>query len=191
MIPTNFLILSSTAIPVDLRFLMILTLFLSVAAFVMGAFSVYLFFKFYRDTIKPLPVLIHSVTENNISLRLFNNGNSAFFISKFLVSKDNKVTKSIADFLPLVDENTGYISVSIIREGMKVMPEQSVKIFEFDLTWLDAGLDLDKVNEIIQHLDGLTFEAQCKDIGKRYKTMIRKSISLDHSGLGKTKSKTK
>jgi hypothetical protein len=179
MILTFINLLSSMVIPVDLRFLVILTLFLSVAAFVMGAFSVYLFFKFYRDTIKPLPVLIHGVTGNNISLRLLNSGNSPFFISKFFVSKDNRVSGSIADFLPLVDENTGYISLSIIREGMKVMPEQSVKIFEFDLTWLDAGLDLDKIREIISHLDGLSFELHCRDIGKRYTTMIRKSISLD------------
>jgi hypothetical protein len=157
----------------------ILTLFLSAAAFVMSAFSVYLFFKFYRDTIKPLPLLMQSVTENSISLRLVNSGNSPFFISKFYVTKDGKVSGSIADFLPLVDEDTGYLSLSIIREGMKVMPEQSVKIFEFDLTGFDAGLDLEKIREIIRHLDGLTFEVQCQDIGKRYKSTIRKSLALE------------
>ena len=92
MILNTVFILSSTSIPVDLRFLVILTLFLSAAAFVMSAFSVYLFFKFYRDTIKPLPVLVHSVTENSISLRLVNSGNSPFFISKFYVTKDGKVS---------------------------------------------------------------------------------------------------
>jgi len=179
MILKTVFFLSSTSIPVDLRFLVILTLFLSAAAFVMSAFSVFLFFKFYRDTIKPLPVLLHSVTENSISMRLVNSGNSPFFISKFYVTKDGKVSGSIADFLPLVDEDTGYLSLSIIREGMKVMPEQSVKIFEFDLTWFDAGVDLEKIREIIRHLDGLTFEVQCQDIGKRYKSTIRKSLSLE------------
>jgi hypothetical protein len=172
-------LLSIPSIPVDLRFLVILTLFLSVAAFVMSAFSVFLFFKFYRDTIKPLPVLLRGVTDNEISLRLINSGNSPFFISKFFVTKDNRTSGSIADFLPLVDEDTGYLSLSIIREGMKVMPEQSVKIFEFDLTGFDAGLDPEKIREIIRHLDGLTFEVHCHDIGKRYKTTIRKSLALD------------
>ena len=181
MILTNVFLLSSTTIPVDLRFLVILTLFLSVSAFVMSAFSVFLFFKFYRDTIKPLPILLHGVTENSISLRLVNSGNSPFFISKFFVSKDNRVSGSISDFLPLVDEDTGYITLSIIREGMKVMPEQSIKIFEFDLTWFDERLDLEKIRDIIRHLDGLTFEMHCHDIGKRYKTTIRKSISIDQS----------
>ena len=173
------LLLSIPSIPVDLRFLVILTLFLSVAAFVMSAFSVLLFLKFYRDTIKPLPVLRHSVTENSISLRLVNNGNSPFFISKFFVSRDNRVSGSVADFLPLVDEDTGYLSLTIIREGMKVMPEQSLKIFEFDLTWFDAGLDLDKIRDIIRHIDNLTFEVHCHDIGKRYKTVIRKSLAME------------
>lgn len=179
MQPETFFLLAVPSIPVDLRFLVILTIFLSVAAFVMSAFSVYLFFKFYRDTIKPLPILVHAVTENSISLRLLNSGNSPFFISKFFVSKDNKVSGSISDFLPLVDEDTGYITLSIIRDGMKVMPEQSVRIFEFDLTWFDANLDLEKIRGIIRHLDGLTFEVHCHDIGKRYKTTIRKSITLD------------
>lgn len=178
---TCMILLSATTIPVDLRFLLILTLFLSLAAFVMSAFSVFLFFKFYRDTIKPLPFLLHGVTANSISLRLVNSGNSPFFISKFFVSRDNRISGSIADFLPLVDEDTGYLSLSIIREGMKVMPEQSVKIFEFDLTWFDAGLDLEKIRDIISHLDGLSFEVHCHDIGKRYKTTIRKSISLDQT----------
>lgn len=172
------MLLSSTLIPVDLRFLVIITLFLSVAAFVMSAFSVFLFYKFYRDTIKPLPALIPSVTENNISLRLFNNGNSPFFISGFRVSKHDKSSGSISDFLPLIDENTGYISVTIIREGLKVMPEQSLKIFEFDLTGFDSGIDPAMVHEILRHLDGLSFEVQCRDIGKRYKTVIRKTMTL-------------
>ena len=173
------ILLSSTSIPVDLRFLVILTLFLSVASFVMSAFSVYLFFKFYRDNIKPLPVLVHAITGNSISLRLINSGNSPFFISKFMVAKDNRVSGSITDFLPLVDEDTGYLSLSIIREGMKVMPEQSVKIFEFDLTWFEAGVDLDKIRDIIRHLDGLNVEVHCHDVGKRYKTTIRKILSPD------------
>ncbi len=172
------MLLSSTLIPVELRFLVIITLFLSVAAFVMSAFSVFLFYKFYRDTIKPLPALIPSVTENNISLRLFNNGNSPFFISGFRVSKHDKSSGSISDFLPLIDENTGYISVTIIREGLKVMPEQSLKIFEFDLTGFDTGIDPAMVREILRHLDGLSFEVQCRDIGKRYKTVICKTMTL-------------
>lgn len=172
------MMLLSSMIPVDLRFLVIITLFLSVAAFVMSAFSVFLFYKFYRDTIKPLPALIPSVSENNISLRLFNNGNSPFFISGFRVSKNNRSSGSISDFLPLIDENTGYISVTIIREGLKVMPEQSLKIFEFDLSAFDAGIDTGVVRDILVHLDGLSFEVHCRDIGKRYKTVIRKNLTI-------------
>ena len=175
---TSFL-LAVPSIPVDLRFLVILTIFLSAAAFVMSAFSVYLFFKFYRDTIKPLPALLHQVTADSITLRLVNSGNSPFFISKYDVSKHGKTSGSIADFLPLVDEDTGYLSLSIIRVGMKVMPEQSVKIFEFDLTGFDAGLDVEKIRDIIHHLDGLTFEVQCHDIGKRYRSAVRKSLALE------------
>ena len=181
MIPTNLLMLSSTAIPVDLRFLVILTLFLSVAAFVMSGFSGYLFLKFYRDTIKPMPVLIHEVNERCISLRLLNNGNSPFFISKFSVSKNGKTSPSVAVFLPLVDEQTGYLSTSVIKENMKILPEQSIRIFEFDLSGFGSGLDLEQLREMIRQLDGLTFELSCSDIAKHFRTNIRKSISIDPS----------
>lgn len=173
------MLLLSTMIPVDLRFLVIITLFLSVAAFVMGAFSVFLFYKFYRDTIKPLPVLIPAVTDFNISLRLLNSGNSPFFISKFFVSKDDRVASGISGFLPFIDESTGYLSVTNIREGMKILPEQSIKIFEFDLTGFDKDLDLDSIKDIITHLNGLTFEVHCQDIAKRYSTPVRKTLSLE------------
>ena len=163
----------------EFRIVVIITVFLSVAAFFMSGFALWLFYKFYRDTIKPLPKLVLQTTETNISLKLVNLGNNPFYIHKFFVSREDRVEGSVMTFLPLINEGTGYMSYTPVVEGRKVVPDQSVSIFEFDLAMQRSGISLQDIQQVIDHLEGLLIEAQCEDIGKKYITTIQKKIIID------------
>jgi len=179
MTPDHLLFLTDRTISSEFRLLVIFTIFLSIAAFLLSSFSVYLFYKFYRDTIKPLPKLLLNSAENSISLKLFNMGNNPFYIHKFFISKGDKITSTIVNFLPLINEGTGYMSYTPVIDGRKVAPDQHVKIFEFDLAQQQASISIKDIQNVIDHLNGLNIEAHCHDIGKKYETVIRKKIVID------------
>jgi len=167
-----------STIPVEFRILFILVIFLSLSAFFMSLFSVFLFYKFYRDTIRPIPLFLFSNSEKGISLKLLNNGHSAFYIHKFFASKNGKISETIGEFLPLIHNESLYSSFSTSIEGRKVMPDQSIKIFELDFEFLGSYIKPEEIDDLIRSLNDIIFEVHCHDIGKRYKSIARESISI-------------
>lgn len=179
MVALTLLTINYEIIPSEIRIFMILLIFLSLSAFILSLFSTFLFYKFYRDTIKPRPQFLYNLTKTDISFKLYNNGHSAFYIYKFFVSNASKISNSISDFLPLVSEEVGFLSYSTVLEGRKVMPDQNINIFEIDFSSQNFNSTKDSIQDFINHIDGLVVEVHCRDIGKRYKTIIRKSININ------------
>jgi len=175
-LPLNILLFD--LIPVEFRLLLITVVFLSLAAIMMSSFAAFLFYKFYRDTIKPIPLLQHEHSSNTATLKLLNNGHSAFYIFKVFFSKSNKVSSSIFDFLPAVHEEELYAMFTKSIEGRKLMPDQQMKLFEIDFSYLKATLSEEKIQSLRDHLDGVVVEIHCHDIGKRYTSVTRKALEL-------------
>ena len=176
MIPLTLLTINYEIIPSDIRIFMILLIFLSLSAFILGSFSTFLFYKFYKDTIKPRPQLLFNTTKTNISFKLCNNGHSAFYVYKFFISNGIDTSNSISTFLPLISEEIGFLSYVTILEGRKVMPDQNINIFKMDISFSHSKFTKDSIQNFIQHIDGLIVEDHCHDIGKRYKSIIRKKL---------------
>lgn len=167
------------SVPNDLRILLVLVILLSVAAFLLGGLSLYLFYRFYRDTIRPFPRLILQVAETGITLRLSNLGNNPLVIKQFGVEKAGRRAASLASFLPLIHDGTGYISYAPVVEGKKLNPDQELRLFEFNLALQGSDITLDDIRSIIDHLNGLTFELLCSDLGERYHTALRQKILIE------------
>jgi len=175
---TTIIMLYFSSIPVELRITIIFSVLLSLTSFFLSAASVFLFYKFYRDTIKPIPMILFQSSESMISLKLINNGHSAFYINKLLVMKNNRITDNIVNLLPLLGNEAHYASLSSAIEGRKVMPDQSIKLFEIDLTLANPELTDHDIKNLIHELNDIIVEVHCYDIGKRYKAVVRDSISI-------------
>jgi hypothetical protein len=167
------------SIPNDLRILLVLVTLLSVAAFLLGGFALYLFYRFYRDAVRPFPRLTLQVSETNIALRLVNLGNNPLVIKQFVVEREGRRAGSVASFLPLINDGTGYISYAPVVEGKKLNPDQEIRLFEFNLALQGSDITLNDIRNIIDHLSGLTFELLCHDLGERYHTPVRQKIVID------------
>jgi hypothetical protein len=163
---------------VEVRIVFIMILLLSLAAFVMSAFAAYLFYKFYRDTIKPIPVLNLEQTDASCALKLVNNGHSAFYVFRIFFSKNGKISSSILDFLPVIQEETLYAMFAKAIEERKVLPDQQLKIFDIDFPFLSNYMGKDQIQSITNHLDGIQAEVHCHDIGKRYKSVFSMIIHV-------------
>lgn len=177
----DFILLYFSSIPVEIRITIILAILLSVSAFVMSGASVFLFYKFYRDTIKPIPVLLFEANQALVSLKLINNGHSAFYIGKLLVLKNNRITDNLVGSLPMFGRDQPYASFATSVEGRKVMPDQSIRLFEIDLAFAGNGLSGGEYLELLSGLNDLVVEVHCHDIGRRYKSVARESIHLPES----------
>ena len=170
-------LLVEIGLPVEIRVMFIAAIFFSIAAFILSGFAAFLFYKFYQDTIKPIPVFQAEVKESSASLKVLNNGNTAFYIFNCLYSKDGKVSGNIFDFLPQFHEEA---LVGMFRSGIvgkRVLPDHSFVLFELDFSFLEGFLNLEQITEIRSSMDGIMVELFCHDIGKRYKTITR--ITLD------------
>ena len=170
-------LLGEIGLPVEIRVMFIAAIFFSLAAFVLSGFAAFLFYKFYQDTIKPIPVLQDDVKAGFASLKVVNTGNAAFYIFNCLYSKEGKVSGNIFDFLPQLHEEA---LVGMFRSGIvgkRLLPDHSFILFELDFSFLEGFLSVQQINEIRQCMDGMMVELFCHDIGKRYKTITR--ITLD------------
>ena len=167
-----------TGLPVDVRIMFISALFLALAAFVMSGFAAFLFYKFYRDTIMPVPVLQLEKQRDTLSLKIYNNGNSPFHIFTCLYLKGGKSADNLFEFLPPLQDESLYAMVAKGIEGKRLLPDQHFKVFDIDFTYLEGFMTPEKIQEIKNQLNGITVELFCRDIGHRYKTVIRLVIDL-------------
>lgn len=175
------LLLIETGLSVESRVVFIVSIFLSLAAFILSGFAAFLFYKFYQDTIKPIPGFLFASTEKLASLKIDNQGNTAFFIFNCIYSKGGKVSGNIFDFLPPVHDDAlhGMFMRGIV--GKRLLPDQSYGVFEIDFAFLEGFLDKQQIREIRIGLDGLMVELFCQDIGKRYKTITRFVLQMEQT----------
>ena len=171
-------VLVEIGLPVEIRVMFIAAIFFSIAAFILSGFAAFLFYKFYQDTIKPIPGFQVEVKENSASLKVLNNGNTAFYIFNCLYSKEGKVSGDIFDFLPHLHEEALFSMFMRGVVGKRLLPDQSFGIFELDFSFLEGFLSLDQINEIRLSMDGIMVELFCHDIGKRYKTITRVTLEM-------------
>lgn len=167
-----------TGLPVDVRIMFISALFLALAAFVMSGFAAFLFYKFYRDTIMPVPVFQLEKQRDTLSLKVYNNGNSPFHIFNCLYLKGGKSADTIFDFLPPSQDESLYSMFTKGISGKRLLPDQHFRVFDLDFNYLEGFMTPDKIKEIKSLLNGMTVELFCHDIGHRYKTVIRVVIDL-------------
>ncbi|MBE0646698.1 MAG: hypothetical protein IH596_02820 [Bacteroidales bacterium] len=170
--------LGEIGLPVEIRVMFIAAIFFSIAAFILSGFAAFLFYKFYQDTIKPIPVFNLDVKENSASLKVVNNGNTSFFIFNCLYSKEGKVSETIFDFLPQLHEEALYGMFMRGVVGKRLLPDQSFGIFDLDFSFLEGFLSHQQINEIRTSMDGMMVELFCRDIGKRYKTFTRITLEM-------------
>jgi len=162
-----------TGLPVDVRIMFISAVFLALAAFVMSGFAAFLFYKFYRDTIMPIPVFQLDKKADFLSLKVYNNGNSPFHIFNCLYAKGGLSTSNIFDFFPGFHDEAFFLMFTKGIAGKRVLPDQHLRLFEVDCAFLEGFLTREQVGEITNQLEGMTVELFCHDIGHRYKTVIR------------------
>lgn len=167
-----------TGLPVDVRIMFISALFLALAAFVMSGFAAFLFYKFYRDTIMPIPVFQLEKQGDTLSLKVYNNGNSPFHIFNCLYLKGGKSADTIFEFLPPLQDESLYSMVAKGIAGKRLLPDQHFRVFDLDFTYLEGFITPEKIKDIKSQLNGITVELFCHDIGHRYKTVIRVIIDL-------------
>ena len=171
-------LLAEIGLPVEIRVMFIAAIFFSLGAFVLSGFAAFLFYKFYQDTIKPIPVLQDDVKKGTASLKVVNTGNAAFYVFNCLFSKEGKVSGNIFDFLPQLHEEA---LVGMFRSGIvgkRLLPDQSFVIFDLDFSFLEGFLNVQQINEIQVCMDGMMVELFCHDIGKRYKTITRITLEM-------------
>lgn len=162
-----------TGLPVDVRIMFVSAVFLALAAFVMSGFAAFLFYKFYRDTIMPVPVFRLEQGGDSVSLKVYNNGNSTFHIFNCLYVKGGRTTSDIFEFLPRLQDEALFSMFTKGVAGKRVLPDQHFRLFEIDFSFLEGFLSKEQVGEIRHQLEGMTVELFCHDIGRRYKTVIR------------------
>ena len=171
-------LLVDIGLPVEIRVIFIASIFFSLAAFVLSGFAAFLFYKFYQDTIKPIPVFDLDVKESSALLKIVNNGNMSFYIFNCLYSKDGRVSADVFDFLPQFHEEALYGMFKRGILGKRLLPDQSFGVFEVDFSFLESFLSLKQINEIQSCMDGIIVELYCHDIGKRYKTIARITLEM-------------
>lgn len=96
-----------------------------------------------------------------------------------MVMKNDRVMDNIVNLLPLLGNEARYASFSSSFEGRKIMPDQTIKLFEIDLTFATPEISKEGVRKLINELNGTIVEVHCYDIGKRYKSVACETISID------------
>jgi hypothetical protein len=162
-----------TGLPVDVRIMFISAVFLALAAFVMSGFAAFLFYKFYRDTIMPVPVFQLENRRDAVSLKVYNNGNSTFHIFNCLYVKGGRTTDNVFEFLPRVQDEALFSMFTKGIVGKRLLPDQHFRVFEIDFAFLEGSMTGEQVLAIKQQLEGMTVELFCHDIGRRYKSVTR------------------